>query len=112
MVKIGHRIAQLRKQSGWSQTELARKIGASREAIGKYERNEALPSVETAIKIADAFNVTVDYLVDEAARPVFDKLTVKRLQEIETLCAEDKSHLMALMDAFLRDAKTKKAYVY
>lgn len=110
MTKIGDRIAQLRKQNGWSQTELAGKIGASREAIGKYERNEAMPSVETAKKIADAFSVTVDYLVDETATPNFDKLTVKRLKEIETLTPEDKSHLMALMDAFLRDANTKKAY--
>lgn len=110
MAKIGDRIAQLRKQHNWSQTELAQKIAASREAIGKYERNEALPSVETAKKIADAFNVTVDHLVDETARPTFDKLTVRRLLEIETLAPEDRSHLMALMDAFLRDAKTKKAY--
>lgn len=112
MTKIGDRIAQLRKQNSWSQTELARKIEASREAIGKYERNEALPSVETAKKIADAFSVTVDYLVDETAMPTFDKLTVKRLQEIENLSPEDKSHLMALMDAFLRDARTKKAYAF
>ena len=110
MTKIGDRIAQLRKQNGWSQTELAGKIGASREAIGKYERNEALPSVETAKKIADAFGVTVDYLVDETARPTFDRLTVKRLQEIEALSPDEKGHLMALMDAFLRDARTKKAY--
>jgi hypothetical protein len=66
--------------------------------------------VETAKKIADALSVTVDYLVDETAQPTFDKLTVKRLQEIENLTPEDKSHLMALMDAFLRDARTKKAY--
>ncbi|MBW3469830.1 helix-turn-helix domain-containing protein [Arthrospiribacter ruber] len=112
MVKIGDRIAQLRKQNGWSQTELAGKIGASREAIGKYERNEALPSVETAKKIAEAFSVTVDYLVDETATPTFDKLTVKRLQEIENLSPEEKSHLMALMDAFLRDARAKKAYAF
>jgi len=110
MTIIGDRIAQLRKQNGWSQTELARKIEASREAIGKYERNEALPSVETAKKIADVFSVTVYYLVDETARPTFDKLTVKRLQEIEALSPDEKGHLMALMDAFLRDARTKKAY--
>lgn len=110
MVKIGDRIAQLRKQNGWSQTELAKNIQASREAIGKYERNEAVPSVETAKKIADVFNVTVDYLVDETARPTFDKQTVKRLHDIELLSSEDKSHLLALMDAFLRDAKTKQAY--
>ncbi|MFP4096395.1 MAG: helix-turn-helix domain-containing protein [Cyclobacteriaceae bacterium] len=68
--------------------------------MGKYERNEAVPSVETAKKIADVFNVTVDYQVVETARPTFDKQTVKRLQDIELLSSEDKSHLLALMDAF------------
>lgn len=111
MVKIGDRIAQLRKQKGWSQTELAKNIEASREAIGKYERNEAVPSVETAKKIADAFNVTLDYLVDETAASSFDKQTVNRIKSIEQLNPEDKSHLFAVLDAFLRDVKTKRAYL-
>ena len=39
MTKIGNKITELRKQNGLSQTDLANKINASREAIGKYERN-------------------------------------------------------------------------
>lgn len=50
MVKIGNRIVELRKKKGWSQTDLAKQADASREAIGKYERDEAQPSVETAKK--------------------------------------------------------------
>jgi transcriptional regulator with XRE-family HTH domain len=110
MTKIGDRISQLRRNKSWSQTELAQKIGASREAIGKYERNEALPSVGTAKRIADVFNVTLDYLVDENAKPTFDRLTVKRLTEIEKLEEEDKKHVFAMLDAFLRDFKTRQAY--
>jgi len=110
MTKIGDRIAYLRKSKGVSQTDLAKRIQASREAIGKYERNEAMPSVDTAKKIADEFEVTLDYLVDETAAATFDKQTVKRIQDIEILSADDKKHLFALMDAFLRDAKTKQAY--
>ena len=63
----------MRKKKGWSQTELAKQVDASREAIWKYERDEAQPSVEAAKKIADAFGVTLDYLVDEDAVPTFDK---------------------------------------
>jgi transcriptional regulator with XRE-family HTH domain len=110
MTKIGDRIAHLRKIKGISQTDLAKSISASREAIGKYERNEAMPSVETAKKIADTFEVTLDYLMDEKASATFDKQIVKRIQDIEVLHEEDKKHLFALMDAFLRDAKTRKAY--
>lgn len=110
MSKIGDRIAYLRKAIGISQTELAKRISASREAIGKYERNEALPSVETAKKIADVFEVTLDYLVDESGTAAFDKKTVKRLNDIQSLNENDKTHLFALMDAFLRDAKAKATY--
>lgn len=63
-----------------------------------------------AKKIADAINVTVDYLVDETARPTFDKITVKRLQGIEALNPNEKGNLITLMDALLRDARAKKAY--
>lgn len=101
MIKIGDRITQLRKKKGWSQTELAKQIVASREAIGKYERNESQPSVETAKKIADIFNVTLDYLVDETALAVFDKQTAGRLERIQKLNEVDKSHVFAMLDAFL-----------
>ncbi len=110
MAKIGDRIAYLRKTNSLSQTELAKRIEASREAIGKYERNEALPSVETARKIADVFEVTLDYLINETATASFDKQTVKRINDIQLLTAEDKKHLFAIIDAFLRDAKAKQAY--
>jgi transcriptional regulator with XRE-family HTH domain len=101
MIKIGERIIQLRKKKSWSQTELAKEISASREAIGKYERNEAVPSVETAKKIADIFDVTLDYLVDETATPTFDKKIVGRIKNIQLLDDENKSHVFAMMDAFL-----------
>jgi transcriptional regulator with XRE-family HTH domain len=105
MTKIGDKMIMLRKQKSWSQTDLAKHIEASREAIGKYERNEALPSVDTAKKIADAFNVTLDYLVDESATPTFDKITVKRLKDIQLLSEEDRQHVYALLDAFLTRSK-------
>ena len=111
MTKTGDRIAFLRKQKGWSQSELAKKINASREAIGKQERNEASPSVETAKKIADVFNVTLDFLVDDKATPAYDKEAVKRLKEIELLNNDDKQHLYAILDAYLRDANTRRAYI-
>jgi transcriptional regulator with XRE-family HTH domain len=103
--ELGDRIASLRKTKGVSQTDLAKSDNASREAIGKYERNEAMPSVETAKKIADVFEVTLDYLVDENSLPTFDKKTVNRLKDIQLLSDDDKKHVFALLDAFL--ARTK-----
>jgi len=43
---------------------------------------------------------------------VWEKNIVKRITEIQGLPTDDKAHLFALMDAFLRDHKTKKAYAH
>ena len=110
MKNIAKIIADLRMQKGWSQTELATESGVSREIIGKYERGEAVPSIEFAKRIADAFGVSLDYLVGEGTLSRLDKKTVKRMQDIESLKDDDKSHLFAIVDAFLRDATTRKAY--
>jgi hypothetical protein len=47
-------------------------------------------------------------LVGEVLKPFFDKRTIERLEDFELLTEGDKSHLFALLNAFLRDAKTKK----
>ena len=104
-METGNIIALLRKEKNWSQTDLATKSGVSREMIGKYERGEAVPSIEAAKKIADAFGVSLDYLVGEGINSKFDKKTVKRLQDIEKLEANDKEHVFAMLDAFLANNK-------
>lgn len=104
-METGNIITALRKEKDWSQADLANKSGVSREMIGKYERGEAVPSIEAAKKIADAFEVSLDYLVGEGINSKFDKKTVKRLQDIEKLEAKDKEHVFAMLDAFL--AKNK-----
>jgi len=110
MTKIGDKVTQLRKQKGWSQTELAKQISASREAIGKYERNEALPSVETAKKIANAFGVTLDFLVDDATTPSLDKETVKRINDIQEMDSTTKTILFNVIDTYIQHFKTKQAF--
>ncbi len=109
-IHTGKIITDLRKQRDWSQTELSDKSGVSREMIGKYERGEAVPSIEAAKKIADAFEVSLDYLVGEGINSKFDKKTLKRFQELEHLEEEKKKMLYDLIDTYIRDAKARKAY--
>ncbi|WP_291915010.1 helix-turn-helix domain-containing protein [Chitinophaga sp. CB10] len=103
-------MADLRDQKGWSQTDLADKSEVSRVMIGKYERGEALPSIDAAKKIADALEVSLDYLVGEGINAHFDKKTLKRLEEIELLEEEKKHTLFDLIDTYIRDAKARTAY--
>ena len=59
---IGKRIAQLRKEKGWSQTELAEKLNVTDKAVSKWERG-GMPSVDLFPKLSRIFNVSIDYLM-------------------------------------------------
>jgi hypothetical protein len=65
--------------------------------------------VEVVKKIADALEVSLDYLACEAARTV-DKQTMKLIQDIEELEPSIREKLFFLANAVIRDSKTKKAY--
>lgn len=94
-----------------NQADLGKEVGVSREIIGRYKRNEVLPSVEVAAKIAKALEVSLDYLAGNTDQ-LLGKNIIKRISDIQQLPADDKAHLFALMDAFLRDHKAKKAYAH
>ncbi len=53
----------LRIGNGYTQQELANKIGVSRSAVGMYENGDREPDFETLEVIADFFNVDMDYLM-------------------------------------------------
>lgn len=101
-------ITELRKSKDWSQTDLAGKSGVSREMIGKYERGEAVPSIEAAKKIADAFEVSLDYLVGNAEQAI-DKATLNRLNDINRLAPDDKNLVYAFLDSFITKSKIQSA---
>jgi transcriptional regulator with XRE-family HTH domain len=107
---LGDRITSLRKAKGLSQTDLAKEADVSREALSKYERNEIVPSVQVAARIAETLGVTLDYLIGNAHELAVDKQTLKRIREIEALDNGTKSTLFTIIDTFLRDAKARKAY--
>ncbi len=109
---LGEKILRLRKEKKWSQKKLAGIIGTSGPVFGRYERDEITPSVEVAKKMAEAFGVTLDYLVDETGTvaEVTDREMLNRITEIDHLDREDKNTILRVVDSLLRDAKTKKAY--
>ena len=111
-MNIGEKILKLRKENSWSQQTLAKKIGTSGPIVGRYERGEMVPSVEVAKKLADAFGITLDYLVDQTGTvmKVKDKSMAQRIIDIEQLDPEDKKTIVHVIDSLLRDAKAKKAY--
>ena len=78
--------------------------------IGKYEREKAIPSIDAAKKIADALEVSLDYLVGEGIGSDFDIKTLARFQEILQLDEAKRNTLFDLIDTYIRDAKVRNAH--
>ena len=57
------RLAFLRIGKGWSQAELARRIGVSASAVGMYEQGRREPSLSLVVQLAREFGVSTDYLL-------------------------------------------------
>lgn len=67
---LADKIIDLRKKNGWSQEELAEKLGVSRQAVSKWESAQAIPDLGRVLAMADLFSVTTDYLLrDENEAP-------------------------------------------
>lgn len=109
-VKFGDRVMQARKEKGLSREDLADKIGTSGPIIGRYERGDMMPSVEIATKIAEALDVSLDFLVGNSSLLVKDKSILSRMEDIANLPSQKRSELFNVMDAYIRDFKTSKAY--
>ena len=67
---LADKIIDLRKKNGWSQEELAEKLGVSRQAVSKWESAQAIPDLGRVLAMADLFSVTTDSLLrDENEAP-------------------------------------------
>lgn len=63
MKSIGETIANLRKQKGMTQSELAEKMNVTDKAVSKWERDLSCPDINTISKLADVLDVSVEELL-------------------------------------------------
>ena len=69
---LADKIITLRKQLGWSQEELAEKLGISRQSVSKWESGMSIPDLERIVKMSSIFGVSTDYLLkDEVETTVY-----------------------------------------
>ncbi len=106
---FGERLTIVRKRKNLSQSDMGKKIGINGDAYGRYERNEVKPAIEMAVKIAQALEVSLDFLTGNSDIEL-DKATLDRVQEITKLSDKDKDYIFVTLDALIRDFKNKKAY--
>ena len=60
---LGQRISEMRISFGWSQVELAKRLGVAKQTVSNWENENIQPSIEMLVRLAKLFNVTTDYLL-------------------------------------------------
>jgi transcriptional regulator with XRE-family HTH domain len=97
------------KKKRLSQAEPGKRFGTSGDVVGRCERGDILPSIKVVSKIADAFEVSVDYRLSKTKMEL-DEQAQKRLEDISTLTPENKKSVLNLIDMALRDFKVEKVH--
>lgn len=62
-IETANRLLEYRKKAGFSQEELAEKIGVSRQAVSKWERSEASPDTDNLVMLAELYGVSLDEML-------------------------------------------------
>lgn len=108
---IAERLKTLRTEAGWSQAELADKIGSDGRQVSRYENGRITPSLEALVRIAETFNISVDYLVvpDAPRRPLHspENLLGDKLADLATLDDDDQAALLKVLDALVTKTKLR-----
>ena len=103
---LADKLKQARKQKGLTQGQLAQKIGADIQRISKYERGVLTPTTEIMVKLSDALDVSLDYLLKNGKNRVAGKIRdtelIDQFIQVDTLPEKDRLILKALLDAFIK----------
>jgi transcriptional regulator with XRE-family HTH domain len=107
---IGARLARIRKERGFTQTELAERIGILQTLVTDYECDRLRLSAEMAIRFAQALDVSMDDLLkpqklkQRRAKP--SRKVLRRLELIESLPSHQQQTVLKTIDAMLKGLKS------
>jgi len=114
-MRIGYIISKLRYEKGYSQKEMAEKLGVTKGAIGMWETDRRKPDCDTLVKIADLFNVTTDYLLSRSVREAFndnmietDEITRRMLNTFNMLDEDYKDILVGEAKKLLKQQQLEE----
>lgn len=79
---LADKIINLRKKNGWSQEELAEKLGVTRQSVSKYEGAQSIPDLDKILKLSEIFGVTTDYLIKDELEE--EEYAASQMQENES----------------------------
>lgn len=109
-MKISDKIKKIRKNRGLSQNQLAEIIGINTAHLSRLENDRYQPSVEVLKKLADALQVSADYLLsgtdDEAEEiKIQDQSFADKIRLLDSLDGKEKETVINVIDAMLTKKK-------
>lgn len=107
---LGKRIAALRKERGYTQTELAEQLGIIQAIVSDYERGKLRPHPDMIVRLAKALRVSTDEMLgvkppSKNGAAAVSRRVLRRLQAIDGLPKRDQDALFRTIDAFLQARK-------
>jgi transcriptional regulator with XRE-family HTH domain len=116
MTDLGTRIQSLRKQANLTQSGLAEKVGISHTQMARYETKNMQPSANVLKKLADIFDVSIDYLVngnksEKAAETLNDAELIKYFKQLDKLPDDEKKSILKVIGALIRDFNIRQSYI-
>jgi transcriptional regulator with XRE-family HTH domain len=103
---VGQRIRRLRQERGWSQAQLGQRLETHQKQVSSYERGVHVPSADLLIRIAEIFDVSLDYLLAGTVAAsqraeIADRDLVRQMELIDKLPPEDKTAIKAVLNSFI-----------
>ncbi len=104
---LGQRLARLRKERGFTQVELAGRMGIIQVLISDYEHEKIRPNPDIIVRFAQALDVTTDEILGlrKPERPDalsnISRRLLRRLKQFDSLAKRDQDALLRTIDAFL-----------
>jgi len=113
IMKLYEKIKNLRTSKGLSQAELAEKIELSHGHITRLETGKFNPSIEVLKKIADLFDVTTDFLLNENVDNTYDngiqnEPLSNKIKMISTLEPKQQEAIITIIDSMLKERRMKE----
>ena len=88
---LSKHIYELRMSFGWTQVQLAQKLGVTKQTVSNWENDNIQPSIDMLVKLAGIFHVTTDYLL--GLTPIYSI-------NVDGLPREFVSHLVQIIDDY------------
>jgi transcriptional regulator with XRE-family HTH domain len=112
---MSQRITLLRKQLGMTQNDLADKAGVSKAQMSRYMTKDAQPSANVLSKMATALGVSTDFLLHgdadaKANASLAHAEVIQQYKEVDQLPGDERSTVIRVVAALLRDYKARQAY--